>query len=315
MQAPTGVAWTILPEPGSSLGEQQAVATSICWRATSMIDTDARQVLRATIDNEALTGPGSARFGFQQGSGLALLYMRRWPVTEVLGIQMSWNRSFPRIWSTVAAGQYDVNHPLINMAADTASATAPDGGSSILVNPRALYPPPAGGSIYAPAWNRQPPRNSLRLIVSYLNGWPHTSLTEDADEGDTSISVDDVTGWTGAAGFAYDGASTEPMSATAVSANMPVNLPNNIGTAQAGPGTLTLSSPLNFSHAAGTLVSSLPASLMQAAILACAIQAMDAGIESISVQTTSGSTTTGGNGIDDLRKMYWQFLNAFIRVI
>jgi hypothetical protein len=315
LNAPSGVAWDIIPEPQASAGAQEAELSNVAWRATSMIDTDAQQVLRATVDNETLTGPGSARFGFQQGSGLGLLYMRRWPVTEVLGIQMSWNRSFPRVWSTIAAQNYDINHPLINSYADTASATAPDGGSSILVNPCALYPAAAGGSIYAPARTWGAPRNSLRLIVSYVNGWPHTSLAESVDAGATSISVDDVTGWTGAQGFAYDGASTEPISVTAVSANSPVELPNGIGTAQSGPGTLTLASPLSFSHAAGVLTSSLPAGLMQAAILACAIQAMDAGIESISVQTVSGSQTTGGNGIDALRKMYWQFLNAFIRVI
>lgn len=315
INAPSGVAWDIIPEPQPSEGANEAELTNVCWRATSMMDTDAQQVLRATIDNETLTGPGSARFGFQPGSGLGFLYMRRWPVTEVLGIQRSWNRSFPRVWTSIPSQDYDIDHPLINMAADTASATAPDGGSSILVNPCALYPPPTPGTIYGPVRPARGGRNSLRLIVSYVNGWPHTSLIEDADEGDDTISVDDVTGWTGATGFAYDGASTEPMSASSVSANTPVSLPNGIGTAQAGPGTLALSSPLNFSHAAGTLVSSLPASLMQAAILACAIQAMDAGIESISVQTVSGSQTTGGNGIDALRKMYWQFLNAFIRVI
>ena len=313
--AAVGVGWDQVPYLGASEEQTAQEIAAIAWRSTSILDTYCNGVLRSTIDNETLTGPGTARFGFQQGSGLGFLYMRRWPVTEVLGIQMSWNRSFPREWSTIPAGQYDINHPLINMYADTASATAPDGGSSILVNPCALYPAAVGGSVYAPARARQPVRNSLRLIVSYTNGWPHTSLTAAADAGASTIEVDDVTGWTGAAGFAYDGASTEPFSVTSVSANSPVALPNGIGTAQAGPGTLTLASPLASSHPAGVLTTSLPANVLDAAILASAAQVIGQGIQAIAVQTLSGSTSLGGKGVADIEAKYRTLLDPYRRVI
>jgi hypothetical protein len=313
--ASVGVPWDQLPYLGASEEAQLQELYAIVWRSTSIVDSYCNGVLRSTIDNETLTGPGTARFGFQQGSGLGFLYMRRWPVTAVLGIQMSWNRSFPREWSTIPAGQYDINHPLINMYADTASATAPDGGSSILVNPCALYPAAVGGSIYAPARARQPVRNSLRLIVSYTNGWPHTSLTTAADAGASAIEVDDVTGWTGAAGFMYDGASTEPISVTAVSAISPVELPNGIGTAQAGPGTLTLASPLAFSHDVGVLTTALPANVLDAAILASAAQVIGQGIQAIAVQTLSGSTSLGGKGVADIEGMYKKLLDPYVRVI
>lgn len=283
---------------------------NICIRATSIVDTYCNQVLRATVDNEYLTGPGSARFGFQQGSGLALLYMRRWPVTEVLAIQASPNR-LPRRWEPVPSGLYEVNHPLINMYADTASATAPDGGSSIVVDPCGLYP--AGGT--PGGWRGAASRNGLRLIVSYTNGWPHTSLTQFVQAGAQTLYVDDVTGWTGASGFVYDGSSTESVSVASVAAAYPVNLPNGVGTAQAGPGTVTLASPLAFGHNAGVLVSSLPANVMQAAILAAAAQALESGIESISIQALPGTQTSSGHGVQELVGQYKEFLDPFRRII
>lgn len=314
MNAPTGVGWQSIPEPQAPLPAQQAEAMNICWRATSIIDTYCNQVLRATVDNEQLTGPGAPRFGFMHGTDQVLLVMRRWPISEILAIQYAINRP-PLSWNTVASDKYLINHPLIGQYADTASATAPDGGWSIQVDSYALFPPstPPGG-IYAPArrWSR---RNGLRLLVSYTNGWPHTSLTSGAAADTTTLEVDDVTGWVGASGFAYDGSFTEQVAVTAVTANSPLSLPNGVGTAPAGPGTVTLSAPLSFAHSEGTLVSALPANVMQAAILIATSQALDAGIEAISAQSLSGSTSLGGSGVKDLIAQIKELLGPYRRVM
>ena len=302
LTAPTGMPWDSIPEPQATEAAMTAELTNICWRATSIVDTYCNQVLRATVDNESLTGPGAPRVSILAGTLNGLLVMRRWPVTQVLAIQTAPTRGFPRSWTTVPAGQYEINHPLINSAADTASATAPDGGSSITLAQGWILPLSYG-------------RNSTRVLVSYINGWPHTSLTTNALAGETTLSVDDVTGWTGALGFVYDGADTEPVSVASVSATTPVQLPNGVGTAQSGPGTITLSSPLTYPHAAGTVVSALPQNVLWATFLAAAAQVLESGTTSVAVQNIAGSLTTGGHGVADLATEYELLLEPFRRVI
>lgn len=301
LNAPTGVAWKIIPRNNSTPAEQLAAATLISWQATSIVDTFCRQVLRATVDNEQLSGPGHPRVGIQRDTGNGLLIMRRWPVTQVLAVQIAQNAVFPRQWSTVPAGKYDVEHPLINAYTDSASATAPDGGHTILLAPCYID------------WRYG--RNGYRLLVSYTNGWPHTSLTQPANVGDTSIHVDDVTGWAGASGFAYDGANTETVAVSTVSATTPMQLPNGVGTAQTGPGTLTLSAPLTAAHTVGTVVSALPANVIQGATLAAVAQVMESGITSISAQNINPSVTTSGQSVADLQAEYELLLTDYQRVI
>jgi len=257
--------------------------------------------LRATIDNEPLTGPGAPRVGIEDGSGNGLLCMRRWPVIDVLAIQIAKNNTFPRVWTTVPAGLYEPQFPLINQFADSAAATAPDGGSMVVVAPQYIN------------WDFG--RNSQRIMVSYTNGWPHTSLTVAATGGASVIDVDDVTGWAGASGFAYDGADTESVSVLSVSANSPVALPNGVGTAQSGPGTLTLSAPLSSGHGSGVLVSALPANVMQAAILIAASQALESGIESITIQAMPGTQVSSAQGSAGLVATYKDFLQPYRRIV
>jgi hypothetical protein len=301
MNAPTGLSWNLIPKAKADSQEQLAEVTNICWRATSIVDTYCNQVLRATVDTEQLQGPGNVRVGVQRDTGNGILVMRRWPVTNVLAIQMADASGFPRVWSAVPSGRYAVAHPLINMATDTASATSPDGGMSVLVAPGYI------------TWDKG--RNSLLAMVSYTNGWPHASLTEPAAVGATVLNVDDVTGFAGATGFAYDGANTEAISVTSVTAATPLPLPNGAGTAQSGPGTITLASPLTYAHDTGVVVSSLPANVLWAAVLAAATQVLESGNTAITVQNLPGSLSTGGTGIADLEATYKKLLDPFRRII
>ena len=300
LNAPTGVSWSIIPKPNATTEEQLAEATNICWRATSKVDTFCNQVLRATADTEYLNGPGEARCNVDPDTGNGVLIMRRWPVTEVLAIQISQARSFPRVWTPVPAGQWDIRHPLI-YSGDSASATAPDGGWTIDLAPGYLTWRPYG-------------RGGQRVQVCYENGWPHTSLTAAATAGSSEIEVDDVTGWAGASGFCYDGASTEPLAAESASATAPLTLPDGAGTAQAGPGTITLTSPLAYAHAEGAVFSALPAVAIEAAVYAAAVQALESGIDAITVQSIPGEHTSTGDPTDQIMKMYQGLLEPFRRV-
>jgi len=130
-------------------------------------------------------------------------------------------------------------------------------------------------------------RGTLRLQHCYVSGWAHAGLTSMALAGATSVPVDDVTGWAGASGYLYDGTSTEPVTVSAVTPNAPVMLPNGAGIALAGPGTLTLTSPLVYGHGAGTVLSALPETVLRGAALFAAVQAIET-FDAIATQSLSG---------------------------
>jgi hypothetical protein len=312
--APTGVSWDIIPFPQASTPEITAEVTNVCWRATSAVDRYCRQVLRSTADTEYLNGPGVPRCNVDPDTGNGVLQMRRWPVTSVLAIQVSPNRSFPRAWTPVPAGQWDIRHPLI-YSGDSASATAPDGGWTIDVAPGWISWYSCGQGTGG-AWSGGGGgRGGQRVQVSYINGWPHTSLTATALAGSATLGVDDVTGWAGAQGFAYDGAATEEVTGLSVSATAPAQLPNGAGTVQAGPGTVTLSSPLAFTHEAGAVISALPADVIEAAVLAAAVQALEGGIDAIVIQDLSGGHSSTGTDIDGMTKRYQEKLGDYRRIV
>jgi hypothetical protein len=277
-----------------------------------MVDTYARQVLRSTVGVEYLTGPGQPRCNVDRNTGNGVLQTKWWPVTEVLAIQVSPARAFPPVWTPVPAGQWRVRHPLISPG-DSASATAPDGGWTIDVAPGWIS---RGGCGRGPAGARGDGGRGGQLVqVCHLNGWPHTSLTETAEGGATELSVDDVTGWAGASGIAYDGASTESMSAASVSAASLFALPDGAGTAEAGPGVITLSSPLSFSHDAGTVVSALPADATYATILAAAVQALTGGTDAITIQSVGGEHSSPQPTAEGMTKQYQALLNEYRRIM
>jgi hypothetical protein len=301
MRRRASVSWRIIPKPGATSKEIEAEVSNILWRSTSIVDTFCAQTLRSTVNTEDISGPGAPRMGVQQGTGNGILITRRWPVTEVLAVQTSMNRVFPRQWTLVPPGLYDIEHPLINVATDTASVDGPDGGWKILVAPGFIT------DRYG--------RNGLRALVSYTNGWPHTSLTATGSAGAMTLTVDDVTGWAGASGFVYDGGSTEQVAVSSVAADSPLPLPNGAGFAQTGPGTVSLTAPLVFTHTQGVVVSALPANVLWATVLACATQALESGIDSITIQSVSGSESSSGHGVDELQAQYELLLDPFRRVV
>lgn len=311
--APTAVSWGLVPSPDASEADQYAAATDIIWRATSRIDTFCHMPLRSTCDTEYLNGPGQPRCNTDRNTGNGVLQVRRWPVTEVLAVQVSPSASFPRAWTPVPAGQWDIRHPLL-WSGDSASATAPDGGWTIDVAPGWIsWCGPWRGvpGSWAGGWGR----GGTRVQVSYVNGWPHTSLTATAAAGATVLDVDDVTGWAGASGFAYDGAATEPVTVGSVSATTAMTLPNGAGTAQAGPGTITLTQPLAYGHEQGTLISALPATVLEAAIYAACAQALESGIDAVAVQDMSGQRVSSDAATKDIIAAMGTLLAPFARVM
>jgi len=298
VNAPTGISWSTIP-PGRTVtdAERTAAQLDICMRATAQADSYCNQVLRATLDTEFQSGP-DFRITIQNNTGNARMILQRWPILSIASVQVSPN-TFPRQWTTVPAGMYDVEHPVVGLYGTAAASAAGEGGQSILI---------ASGFI-----NWCLGRNGFWVKVQYVNGWPHCSLTQAANPGDTQLHVDDCTGWgavseslgiTGVTGVVYDEGAQEVAQATTTSV-------------VSGPGTVTLSAALTYAHAAGTLYTSMPQSIMWAVTLFGASQALTRGATATTVQAIpgGGGSTAGAKGPVDLASEAELLLDPFRRTI
>ena len=292
LAAPASISWTVVPTLTASFQQNAAQLGAVCWRATSYVDTYCHQPLRAAVHTDTLTGPGAARVAVDRNTGTGTLLARYGPVTGVAAVQVSSARAFPPAWALVPAGQYSVREPV-----DFSElATGPSGSNVVDVAPGYIR------------WAHG--RAGQKILLSTVSGWPHTSLTASAGEGDGTLAVDDVTGWAGCAGYIYDGLVPETAEVTAVSAASPKQLPGVAGTVQSGPGTLTLASPLSGQHPIGTVISAVPGNVIHAGILAATVEALET-IDAIATQSLSGQMA-GGTGI--LAEQCELLLDEFCRV-
>jgi hypothetical protein len=291
--ASTGIAWSTIGGPGINLtpAQQLAEQTNICARATAMVDSCCNQPLRATVDVETAYGPGGFRCQ-NQPTGVTRILLSRSPVLSVVSGQVSSAGAFPRSWQAIAADQFAVERPPVGVYGTTAPGASGDGGQAVLLAPGYV------------TWGRL----SSVIEVTYVNGWPHAALTSPAAAAASSVDVDDITGWYGAAGNIYDGQFQEFVSVTAVA---PV-----VTGAISGPGTLTLSTGLTFPHQEGTLVSTLSATVEQACIYFAVSEALTKGATATTVQSISGGSSGSGpstqKAYEDMAKL---LVHSYRRVL
>lgn len=271
-QWPVGVAFGTIPDVSSgavAAGKQYSVLSMICQQATNRAEMIARQVLRSVVATEELEGP-HFRVTVQQHSQNGRAILSRWPVTQVLSVGVCPNRQWPRVFTQLPAGTFEPEFPIPGLYGTSAPSGAGEGAQSILFAPGYV------------SWDLG--REGFRVQISYIYGWPHTSLTAAAAGSASTISVDDCTGWappsgstTGAYGIVYDalGGGQEAVSCTSASAT-------------AGPGTLTLASPLSFGHASGIMVSAMPQSVIYATALLAGQAALIRGATATTSQSTGG---------------------------
>jgi hypothetical protein len=263
--------------PAQRLAEQ----SNLCARATAQADAYCSQPLRATLDTEIFRGPDFLAT-IQNGSGNGRVILQRWPILEITSVQIAPNSVFPRQWVTIPAGQYEPEYPVLGMYGSVAPSAAAEGGQAIQI---------------APGWmNWGLGRNGWILKIQHINGWPHAGLTETATAGTSELQVDDCTGWaitsafsgvTGATGNVYDATFQEVVQVQSAAAT-------------AGPGTLTLASPLAYDHNPGVIVSTLPQSATWAVILFATAMALTRGATSTTVHSVPGQGASAGKGPEDL---------------
>lgn len=285
--APTGISWETVPNYDSSITEQLAEQTNICWRTTHFIDEYCNQPLRATINTEEALGP-DYRVTIDH-NGLVRFVPSRWPVTSVLGGQYSAAFVVPPNWSPIPESAMYIEN--INSVSGDISTVAAAGPSSILISPG-----------YVSWWNG---RRGCRVQVTYTNGYAHTGMQANASIGDTTIVVDDCTGMSGSTMMIYDGSSTET-----------VNVKST--TEAEGPGIATLVNGLIYDHSASVqeplIVSAIPSAIQQAAINYAAYIALTRGATATTVQMLPGAST-GGSGASGLLQDAKDLLKPYRRVI
>jgi hypothetical protein len=287
-----------------------AALWAMCGRATSRVDGYVNQVLRATVDTELCRGPdywtnvGPASGGAyptpwwgNSAAQNARLILERWPVLQVTNVQTCPNSQWPRVWTALPSGYYEPEKPALGVYGSVAPGGSADGGQAVVVG---------GGYI-----NWSLGRNGWVIQVTYVNGWPHCSLTSAVDAGVTSLPVNDCTGWalanypgtyTGATGTIKDSGMQEAVHVTASSVTR-------------GPGTLTLESATGFPHAAGTLVSTIPAAVEQACIYFCTAEALTRGATSTTIHSVGGSAAHSGGDMTTLVTMAELMLHPYRRSI
>jgi len=299
-QAPTGISWdNIIPGRNASEGQKIAEMANICSRSTGMVDDACHQPLRATTDSVILYGPG-VRVWASQGCSTqpAILILKRWPVLQVNSVQVTQNTLPAPPWVPVPVGSYAIQNPVSGLYGSIAPTAAAEGGQGVLVSSQYV--------------NWAYGRNGLAIETQYLNGWPHCGLTEGAASGAMSLAVDDCTAWaitspltgyTGATGTVYDAGQQEVVQVTEASVT-------------AGPGTLSLAAPLQSSHAAGTIVSTLAPNVGWAAIMFCISQALARGATSTTVHQIPGGPGGGGTPTSaDWAKCAKAALGDYARII
>jgi hypothetical protein len=274
-----------------------------------MADQYCQQLLRASTDVEVMRGPDyRVTVGPQAGGGSATPYwgtsgsnarmiMSRWPILSVNSISVCANGVFPRSWQTVPTGYYEAEMPPYGIYNSIAPTDDTYGGQAIILAPGYVN------------WNLG--RNGYVIQVNYTNGWPHTTLTQTATAGTSTLNVADTTGWattnypgniTGATGVMKDSGQQEVLNCSSASTS-------------AGPGTLTLSSPTTYEHETGTVFTTLPAAVEQACILFCCAQALVRGATSTTIHSIGGHAQSTQMDIGDLNSEAELLLHPFKRTI
>jgi hypothetical protein len=281
INAPTGIDWTSLPYPNADDNLQLTTQYQMCLLATHAAEAFCNQNLRATIDVQTESAP--SRKVSVNRQGVAVLITDNWPVLAVVSISCAANGVFPPAYNLLNSNQYMVGGTI---PVNTGSAIP--GGSAQGVNKIFIAP-----GIVTWGWGKE----NYLVQATYINGWPHAGIVQQANPGDTTMHVDDVTGWTIATSSnpivatVEDGSNTEVVNIIGTSPT---------GTATSGPGTLTLQSPLSFEHDGPTngmpacLVTTLPATVQKAVIWLAISESLVRGATAITAMSMPGTEMHSG---------------------
>lgn len=301
---PVAVDWTTLP-PGTNVtaAQKTAALAEVCLAATSSVNGELNFPIHAVLNTEQTQGP-DYYVTVNRSTGEGRVILSRWPVTQIVSVQVAAAGVYPIQWTTVPAGFWRPWRPVIGRYNSNTPGGSGEGSQAILIAPNYIN------------WCRG--RNGVVVQVQYYHGWPHTHLTSAVASGATSLPVADITAWgpfaagqPGAEGIVYDatGAAGSGQEGITVTAATPTS-----GTSPTGPGTLTLASALSYNHNVNLAVSALPSDVIWASVLFAAAEALTRGAQSTTVQSMPGRAG-GVSGKDAMKDHACKILHRFTRVI
>jgi hypothetical protein len=271
---PVSCDWTTLP-PGTSVttAQRAAALTAVCMAATSRVNGYLNFPIHSVLNTEQGQGP-NWWVTVKRSTGEGRMILARWPVTNIVSVQVAPAGVYPLQWTTVPTGYWRSEYPVIGRYSSNTPAGSGEGSQAILIAPSYIN------------WCRG--RDGWAVSVRYYHGWPHTSLAVAATAGATSLQVGDCTAWApfasgepGAEGVIYDpSGGQEPVTITAASATT-------------GPGTLTLASALACPHAQAVMVSALPSDVLWASALYAGAEALTRGAQATVNQAAPGRSGGG----------------------
>ena len=286
-----GISWGTFPKQGAPLPDQVAAQLDICNIVTSEMDSVADAILRANIDTEEDFGPN---FIITVDSNTGWVRYR-FPVTPILWVvnaQYCPAGNVTPTWTSIPVSQITTQHTAMTPTGSIVPTT-PTGPTSILLPPGYVD------------WSAG--RNGFRVQVSAMAGFPVAGIDVPAAAGTNTLHVDDITGWYnstlgGARGTIYD----PPLRESVTVAGVTPDTPNAVS----GPGTLTLTANLQFTHTPivgqsnvadqKILLSAMPNSLIQAAMYFATHFGLIRGATASVMQTARGQVvTTGMAGAQD----------------
>jgi hypothetical protein len=306
-----GISWKSFPANGSSDPEQTAALLDVCSVVTSEMDTIANLTLRATVDTETEYGPDWIITMLP--NGWSRFRLSNWPITQIVGAQVSPSSAVPPNWTTIPIDAIQTEHA----ALPNQDSIIPSGAS-----------PGATAALLAPGyvdWSNG--RKGWLVQVTTINGFPMAGIDQTAAVGSKSIHVDDVTGWwnptvsLGGRGVIYDPPFREVIEVVGAKQD-----DGSTVLGISGPGTLTLSQGLQFTHTplVGSttsadqriLVSSMPPALVQAGQYLSVHYGLIRGTTAAVVQTGRGQVMTSGlKGAMDWYTQAERIIERFGRVL
>lgn len=297
VNAPLGIDWGSIPFLSADKEQQAAELNDLLWDATNSCDSAVFQPIRATADVESLNGPDQ-RLSVYNGSGgsafgpygwnapgtpqgLTKAIMSHWPILDIIGAQVAQSAQFPPQWRAIPTDSLIISQGMTQLLGGSELGTNfSDGMNEIDIQPGYI------------TWGAG--RNGFRVQIGYINGWPHSGLTEACEIGATQLLVDDVTGMLGTMPVMQDGVDTEVVRVIAAVADNPIV--TAVGTVQAGPGTLTLATGTQNAHNGPTFstlptvaVTCIPSNVRWACFYFASGLALTRGATSISAQQLPGS--------------------------
>ena len=92
---PTGIDFETIPMGSTVLqGQKTAALYNMCESATTQVDEYCNQPLRATLATEEQSGP-DYWLTVQVGSGMGRMVLQRWPITQIVAVNVAASAGFP----------------------------------------------------------------------------------------------------------------------------------------------------------------------------------------------------------------------------